>query len=184
MTGKQRLPFIGADVRPARRKRRGGGFWSGHPRALIVLYCCVFVLITALAVIIGGHAIRELVDPASDGHLGTAVVDRCPQGRHVSGCYGHFTSNDHQVSLRDVQVVGEDYASPGQSFAAYGEQGGRQVTVVASAEQRWSDILGPLLFLAIVVGAFVFLVYRPIRAHRSTRSAGSARSAPSARRAG
>jgi hypothetical protein len=74
-----------------------------------------------------------------------------------------------QVSFKDVRIVGEDDARAGQSCTAYGDQGGDHVTVLDSAEQRWAGVLGPSPFLVIVVGAFVFLVCRPVKRFRSVR---------------
>ena len=129
--------------------------------------CLGFVVIVAAAVYFSVTSIRDVVDPAANGHVGTVVVDYCIPLKRSSTCYGDFTSADGQVTLKRADLIGAEHSSVGQTFTAYGEPGRSSVTV-DSAFSRWSDWLAPPLSLLFIVGAFFLLVLWPIKAFRAS----------------
>ncbi len=140
-------------------------FSQRFPRTFSVLSWVLFITVTVFVVVLAVEAIREVVDPNSEGPVGTAIATECGSQHGRLHCYGNFTSNDGQVRLHDVQIWGEDYGHVGQTYTARGNPSTGMVTV-NSGEAWLSSLIGMVCFLGAWVVVFIFLIYLPIRRRR------------------
>jgi hypothetical protein len=103
------------------------------PRTNRVLVWIWFVVIMIALLGSGFYAIRELADPATDGHVGSAAILECDDQGKYRYCFGDFRSNDGQVSYTDTRIWGEDGAHAG--VGAIGGLGSRVLVLRLPAAQ-------------------------------------------------
>jgi uncharacterized membrane protein len=125
-------------------------------------------VVTVITIVMAVLAIRELVDPSSDGQPGTVIITSCNSDYASRRCYGNFTANSGGLTLTNTQVYGEGHGSVGAVLHTYGDSANRTVAVV-SGEETFTDIYIAAALLVIWAGMFYFLVYRPVKRRRLAR---------------
>ena len=145
-------------------------FARRFPRTIFTLLWIWFVIITICTAVFATFAIRELVDPGGDGHVGIATITTCNDSHgNYRACYGNFASRDGRVRLSNVSIAGESAAQVGSRFTAYGEPHSNTVTVASSGGERFTDIYVTIAFLIAWLVLFRLCVYKPARRRRAQR---------------